>query len=245
LSVIFYALFSPLLADDGKIESVNGVEGKAETKKDASAMEAGPAAELDAARKENAMLRKELADVLSKCDEIFREYRRLQSSIAGTMANSEVKNAGGDELKSLETFSDVRKELKVLISKSVELSQFADSVLEKDGMSDTDKARLKHKLGEWKAEAERLNAMLSPPETKEKADRCRILSVNDKLQVVLLDAGTANGVNTGLIWKVMLKDGRSAKLKVVAARPFISAAAVVEGDFGSLAPGMAAAIGEK
>ncbi len=245
-SVIFYALFYPLLAEDIKTESreIGGAK-KTDVKKETMAEEAGPLAELEAVRNENAMLRKELADVLLKCDEIFNSYRRLQMSVAGTMANSQKRTAGDGELKSLESFADVRQELKVLISKSLELSQFTEAMLEKKELADTDKTRLRHKLDEWKAEAERLNAMLAPPETKEKADKCRILSVNDKLQVVLLDAGTANGVNTGLIWKVALRDGKSVKLKVIAARPFISAAAVVEGDFSSLAAGMPAAMGER
>jgi len=244
--VIFSALFSPLLADEVKTElEKTGSGRKTEVKRETEAEEAGPAAELEAVRKENEMLRKELADVLLKSDEIFDTYRRLQLSVAATVANSEKKNVGEEELKSLESFLDVRQELKALVAKTLELSQFSGTVLDNNELTDTDRVRLKRKTEDLKTEAERLNAMLSPPEAKEKTDKCRILSVNDRLQAILLDAGTANGVNTGLLWKVSLKDGKSVKLKVITARPFISAAVVIEGNFSSLAPGMSAAIGEK
>ena len=95
-----------------------------------------------------------------------------------------------------------------------------------------------------KATAERINALIASPESKEKADKCRILSINEKLQTVILDAGTANGVNTGLIWRVTTRSGRQARLKVIAARPFICAATVLEGEFSSLAPGMLVSIGD-
>ncbi|HCE43447.1 MAG TPA: hypothetical protein DET40_07850 [Lentisphaeria bacterium] len=245
--VIFSALFSLLLADEVKTESgKTGSERKTEVKKATAAEEeAGPAAELEAVRRENEMLRKELADVLLKSDEIFDTYRRLQLSVAATMANSEKKNVGEGELKSLESFIDVRQELKALVAKTLELFQFTGTALENNELTDTDKVRLKRKIEDLKTEAEKLNALLSPPESKERTDRCRILSVNDKLQVILLDAGTANGVNTGLQWKVSLKSGKPVKVKVIASRPFISAAVVIEGDFSSLAPGMLAAVGDK
>ncbi|HBC85509.1 MAG TPA: hypothetical protein DCZ94_01005 [Lentisphaeria bacterium] len=244
--VIFYALFYPLHAGDQKNESgKTGGAVKMEVKKEVAADEAGPAAELEAARKENEMLRKELADVLSKCEEIFNSYRRLQLSVASSVANSERKVASDEELKCLESFLPVRQEAKGLIAGILELSQFIETAMDKKELTEADKARMKRKLDDLRNDADRLNAMVSPPEQKEKADKCRILSVNDKLQVVLLDAGSANGVNIGLVWKVAMKDGKSVKLKVISVKPFISAAVAIEGDFNSLATGMPAMTGEK
>lgn len=244
LPIIFYALFSALLADDVKAEEKSLKNSRAEIK-NGTAEDAVNLAELEAARKETEMLRKELADVLLKSEEIFNSYRRLQLSVASTVANAEKKSVNEEELKSLESFSNIRQEMKNFVGRTIELAQFIGSALEKKDLTDTEKIRMKFKLDDLKAAADRLNALISPPEPKEKMDKCRILAVNEKLQTAILDAGTANGVNTGLVWRVTTRNGRQARLKVIAVRPFICAAMVLEGDFSTLAPGMSASIGDR
>ena len=241
--IIFYALFSVLLAYGIKADDKSLKNSKAEIGGGIT-NDAVNLAELEAARRETEMLRKELADVLLKSEEIFNSYRRLQLSIASTVANSEKKNVEDDELKSLESFSYVRQEMKVLAGKTIEHSRFIGTALEKQELTETDKIRIKFKLDDLKATADRINALTASPESKEKADKCRILSINEKLQTVILDAGTAHGVDAGLVWRVTTGDGRPAKLTVVAARPFICAAMVLDGEFSSLAPGMPASIGD-
>ena len=237
LPIIFYALFSVLLAND--------IKADAESVKNSVGDDAVNVAELEAAKRETEMLRKELADVPLKSEEVFNSYRRLQLSVASTVANSEKKNINEAEVKSLESFTNVRLEIKSLAGKTIELSQFIGAALEKKDLTETDKIRVKFKLDDLKETADRLIALATPWESKEKADSCRILAMNEKLQIAILDAGTANGVNTGLIWRVTRKNGIPARLKVIAARPFICAAMVVEGDFSSLAPGMQASIGDR
>ncbi len=242
--IIFSALFSVLLANDMKSDAEPLKNSKTEMKNGITC-DAVNLAELEAARRETEMLRKELAGVLLKSEEIFNSYRRLQLSVASTVANSEKENVTEEELKSLESFAYVRQEMRGLVGKTIELSQFIGAALEKKDLTETDRLRVKFKLDDLKATAGRLSALTAPPESKEKADKCRILAVNEKLQIAILDAGTANGVNTGLIWRVTTRSGRTASLKVIAARPFICAAMVLEGDFSSLAPGMPVSIGEK
>ena len=244
LPVIFYALFSVLLADDMKTGERPLKNSKLETR-NGIADDAVDLAELEAARKETEMLRKELADVLLKSAEIFNSYRRLQLSVASTVANSDMKNISGEELKAFESFANIRQEMKGLASKTIEFSQFIGTALEKKDLTETDKIRVKFKLDDLKATADRLNALAAPPESREKTDKCRILAVNEKLQMAILDAGTMNGVSAGLIWRVTTGNGRPARLTVVAARPFICAAMLLEGDFSSLAPGMPASIGDR
>jgi hypothetical protein len=243
LSIIFYALFSVLLANDIKTDAKPLRNSSAEMRNGITD-DAVKLAELEAAKKETEMLRKELADVLLKSEEIFNSYRRLQLSVASIVVNSEKKNVTDEELKALESFTYVRQDMKSLAGKTIELSQFIGTALEKKELSETDKIRLKFKLEDLKATVERLNALIAPPESKEKVDKCRILAVNEKFQIAILDAGMSNGVNTGLIWRVATKNGNLVKLKVISARPFICAAMVLEGDFSSLAPGMSASIGD-
>ena len=242
--IIFSALFSVLLANDKKPDAESLKSGRTDVKSGVTD-DTVNLAELEAARKETEMLRKELADVLLKSEEVFISYRRLQLSVASTVANSEKKNVTEEEIKSLESFENVRQEMKILLGKTLELSQFIGAALEKKDLTETDKTRVKFKLDDLKATAGRLSALTAPQESNEKTEKCRILAVNEKLQIAILDAGTANGVNTGLIWRVSTKGGRPVSLKVIAARSFICAGMVLEGDFSSLAPGMPVSIGDK
>ena len=244
LPIIFYALFSVLLADDIKTDAGSLKNSKMKMK-DGITDDAVKLAELEAARRETEMLRKELAAVLLKSEEIYNSYLRLQLSVASTVANSERKNVTEEELKSLESFANIRQEINGLVGKTRELTQFIGTELEKKDLTETDKIRVKFKLDDLTSTAERLNALTVSQETREKSDKCRILAVNEKLQLAILDAGTANGVNTGLIWKTNARNNSPTRLKVIAARPFICAAMVIEGDFSSLAPGMPVSIGDK
>jgi hypothetical protein len=244
LPIIFCALFSVLLANDVKAGAESPKTSRPEVRK-GSVSDDFDMAELEAARKETEMLRKEFADVLLKSEEVFNSYRRLQLSIASTVANSEKRNVTEEELGFLESFANIRQEMKLLVEKIIELSQFVGTALDKNDITGTDKIRLKFKLDDLKMTAEKLNSLVSPRESRDREDKCRILSVNDTLQIAILDAGSANGVNIGLTWRLAVKNSGPVKLKVIAVRPFICAAMILEGEFGSLAPGMQVSAGDK
>jgi len=74
---------------------------------------------------------------------------------------------------------------------------------------------------------------------------CRVLAVNDDLQVVILDAGTDGGVRLGMVWHVVAEDAPVAEFRVVAVRPTLCAAMPVKGGLRRVAAGMLARAGER
>jgi len=65
----------------------------------------------------------------------------------------------------------------------------------------------------------------------------RVLSVNDELQIVVLDRGLDHGVKPGSRW-LALNDGKLAgRLQVIEARSTVSAAVMTEGRLRDLGPG--------
>lgn len=91
--------------------------------------------------------------------------------------------------------------------------------------------------------AEKLCA--APVEPKDEQDvrrTCRLLEINRKLQIVVLDAGRRDRVSPGMIWTVTAKAGSVIKLKVIETHQTISGAIVVEGALADLAPGNKAAV---
>lgn len=66
---------------------------------------------------------------------------------------------------------------------------------------------------------------------------CGVLAVHDELQLVILDRGFLSGVRTGSEWW-QARDGKvTMKLRVVDARPEISAAVLVQGSLAEVAIG--------
>ena len=66
---------------------------------------------------------------------------------------------------------------------------------------------------------------------------CRVLAVNDDLQVVVLDSGYAEGIRRGSHWQIARDDEVAVRLRVIDVRADISAAVVVDGRFGDVGPG--------
>ena len=70
-----------------------------------------------------------------------------------------------------------------------------------------------------------------------KRGKCRVLAVNDDLQVVILDGGSRNGLRPGFHW-CLIRDGKVlARLRVIEVRVAMSAAVVVQGSFTAIGPG--------
>ena len=66
---------------------------------------------------------------------------------------------------------------------------------------------------------------------------CRILTLNDELHVVVLDAGSNAGIRPGANWHVLIDGQRTADLKILETRPDVSAALIIRGNFADIGPG--------
>jgi len=66
---------------------------------------------------------------------------------------------------------------------------------------------------------------------------CGVLAVHDELQLVILDRGFLSGVRTGSEWWQARNGKVIMKLRVVDARPEISAAVLVQGTLAEIAIG--------
>jgi len=67
---------------------------------------------------------------------------------------------------------------------------------------------------------------------------CRVLAIEDELQVVVLDRGSDGGVRHGMFWTLVRDKRAVASLRVIDVRESISAAIVVSGSFKSVGPGV-------
>ena len=226
-----FSLFAePQIGNKMQVKQKKSGEGKEEAKEIA-----GLQAELKMARQELLILRKELANVLLQSDKNDLEYMRLQASIAGSIANGSKKSYSKDSMKVLRSLEKVRKTGKELVLCARDNLQFIKNILDQDKISDIDKARAEIRIDKLNKDVENFYVSIQERKQDELFRSCRVIDVNDKLQVVLLNVGITSGMRNGVI----LKDAEgTCRIRVVAIRPYLSAAVVTEGALADLSSGM-------
>lgn len=193
-------------------------------------------AQLKVLKEELSIIRKELADVLNESEKRDQEYARLQMSIAASLAEGDKKSYDKECAELLKALMEVSEKGEKLVTTSAEFCDFIEKLLEKQEISDVEKVRAKFRMDKLRSNAEIFNARIKTPAEARLFKTCRILAVNDKLQIVVLGVGSVNGIRNGLFLRAGKE--KQIRLKVVAVRPFISGAMIIEGDLEKLAPGM-------
>jgi len=220
---------------DKTVKSLKPVKKELREEKSAAASVADLKLSLKMTQKELEVLRKELADVLKQSDKRDKAYLRLQMSLAASMAGGSKKEYDKHSREALQALYGVSKSGQKLVSAVSECCDFLDGVLNHDKITDIDKARAKLRLDNLKTSAEKFHMRIQPRPDDVLFKSCRILTVNDKLQIVVLNVGTTSGVRNGILLRT--KEG-DCKLVIIAVRAFISAAVVTEGNMVDLARGM-------
>jgi hypothetical protein len=224
-----------LFAEESVAKSSTKADSESREGKEAANKIAELKAELAMNRQELEFLRKELADVLLQSDKHDREYLRLQASIASSAAEEKKNVYGKKSVEILESLADVQDAGKELILCIQDSMDFIQKILEKDKITDVDRARSQIRISKLRKYAEDFNIRIQKRSDNSLFRSCRVLDINDKLQLVLLNVGASSGVRNGIMLKN--EDG-SCKLKIVVVKPYISAAMITKGSLDDLARGL-------
>jgi regulator of replication initiation timing len=187
-------------------------------------------------KEELSVMRKELIDVLKESEKRDIDYARLKVSIAASLAEGNKKSYDKNGAEIMEALTEISEKGDALVANSAKFCDFIDALLEKKEISDVEKVRARFRMSKLRSTAEVFHARIQKPSKGKLFSSCRILTVNDKLQVVVLNVGSVYGMRNG----VLLNGGDKGEieLKIVSVRPFISGAVVIKGDIEDLAPGM-------
>ena len=184
--------------------------------------------------KDHELLRKELIEITKNFQAQNESYRRLQLSIAATIASSKMEAATFREGQLIQTLNDVFGSCKAFALQSAEFCDLVDSLLKQMPIGKVRKAEINLRMEELKKGARKLNTLADLKIRQKPVDRCRILAVNKDLQVVVLPVGSVHGVFIGLNYYA----GKNKEpLRIITVRPFVSAAVPVKGNIESLTPG--------
>ncbi len=193
-------------------------------------------------KKDYGLLRKKLIEIIKNFQTQNESYRRLQLGIAATMASSKMEAATFREGQLIQTLNDIFDNSRTLALQSIEFCDIVDSLLKQMPIGKIRKAEITLRADELKKGARKLTALADLKFRQEPVNRCRILAVNNDLQVVVLPVGSVHGVFIGLNYYA---GKEKVQLKIVTVRPFVSAAVLVKGNIERLAPGMEASTDAK
>jgi hypothetical protein len=185
--------------------------------------------------KDHELLRKELIGITKNFQAQNESYRRLQLSIAATIASSKMEAASFREGQLVQTLNDVFDNGRKLALQSIEFCDIVDSLLKQMPIGKVRKAEINLRAEELKKGARKLNTLADLKVRQKPVNRCRILAVNKDLQVVVLPVGSVHGVFIGLNYYAGKK---KELLRIITVRPFVSAAIPDKGNIEGLAPGM-------
>lgn len=186
--------------------------------------------------REKARMRKEFIDTMQRYQLLESMYRRLQLGVAAVVDESGKTTGEAREEQLLEALRRMIDDNKTLTLKVVDFCDYMDGVMDKIQPDKLERARIQYRLDGLRGDAGQSSAATEQYSRKSMVEESRILAVNAKLRVVVIAAGAVQGVKNGLNW--FAGKDRTFRLQVVAVRPFIAAATVVEGNINELAPGM-------
>lgn len=194
-----------------------------------------PGTEREALAGERDLLHGKLIEMIDRYQKQNEDYRRLRLSIAATLAGREKHIVGKREEQLLEMLAGVSENGRRLAHQTIEFCDQVESLVKIFPLGKVQSAELALKLEGLRDHARRFWD-LTNPSSEPKVNRCRLLAVEEDLQIVVLPVGSAHGVFCGLNFFI----GKKAGLRVIAARPYLSAAVVTDGSIRDLAPGMEA-----
>ena len=202
-------------------------------------------ASLAKTEQELADLRRRYAKLYLRAQEQARTLRDLRLRVAGWVQDAEDIGDADALATALTYLSDIRQDHRDLYEAVRAFAEYLQMVLDIVQPSDVLRQEITTRYDELVKHVDRLERMPSlvagqGNEENRRRRECRVLAVNDQLQLVVLDIGADDGVRAGQAWRVKDSKRRIAGLKVIETRSRLSAAIVVEGTLKNVAPGMTA-----
>ena len=190
------------------------------------------AAELAFRENENNALRKELIETLDKYSTQAGRMRRMEASSAGTIETLEPVYTGTREM---ELAADLLTCTSLMNKVSALILTFAENLskrLPELTIDQVEMAKLRIQIDKLRSDAMDMARLAAPPKQPGRPGIHRILELEPRSKLVILNGGYRDGVREGI---TLSREG--VVLKVIAVRNFVSAAVVIAGSFEKLAVG--------
>ncbi len=192
---------------------------------------------MEALRRENARLRAELIDIRKRYEIQSEELRAVRLSAAGVVETLNPTYLSAREAELLDTLVLLRNTCRNMVLKSAAVCDLIGKSLPQMKLDAVESARLKiaaDELSQWNGT---LTALLTPIIPDKGFGACRILEVDRELGIVVLNVGYRHGARINM--RLTVGEGKNAiPLRIVALRPYVSAAETSPDRIGELGAGM-------
>ena len=141
----------------------------------------------------------------------------------------------------LDTIEDLEENSRnglFLVNRVFDLCKYLDGKINDMPITYEEKLKIKLRLDELREDAGEYGMTLKGQSAAQNVTECAILESNSNLQVVVLGTGFLDKSKAGTVW--VIPDADNAIVKVIAVRPYASAAIVTKGDFSKISSGMKA-----
>ena len=230
---------------DVKLKGAERLDEIIELKKritELEALERKAKAETAKLEAERNLLKQELFDAIKQMETQNAQFRQLEQSVAGLLADGSTPKATAREAKLVEAVAGITKSGQDLAVLSAEFCNEADAIVKSLPAGNLEGVRLRLKIDEVRSASRKFSAMSDWQIDAEPVGKCRILAVNADLGFVVLPIGSRHGVFNGLSFFVPGKTAgaKPTVLRVFATRSLVAAAQVVDGDIRALSQGSVA-----
>lgn len=187
-------------------------------------------------RDANQNLRRELLDTMERCARLLNRLKRLEQSAAGVLERMMPVYAGVREVELAEALELTMSCGMQLVAKSTTVCEMLYPMIAKLNLSDVEKAKLRVALDALSTLNKSFARLSVPSVLPEQFRKCRVLEISEEPEAIILNAGYRDGVRVNM--KLQTGTGeKTCVLRIVAVRPFVSAAVVVNGSSSDLGVG--------
>ncbi len=183
----------------------------------------------------NQNLRGELLDTLERCAKLSERLKRMEQSAAGVLETLNPVYAGQREVELADALDLAIRCGMNLVSRSTNVCEFLYPKMGKLGLTPVEEARLRVAVDELAAMNRNFARLSVPAAEPEGVQKCRILEVRDRPEMIVVNAGYRNGVRVNMMLRTA--DGKN-RVRVIAVRPFVAAAVLEQGSLKDLGQGM-------
>ena len=193
---------------------------------------------------ERNLLKQELFDAIKQMETQNAQFRQLEQSVAGLLADGSTPKATAREAKLVEAVAGITKSGQDLAVLSAEFCNEADAIVKSLPAGNLEGVRLRLKIDEVRSASRKFITLSDWKIDAKPVEKCRIAAVKTDLNFVVLPVGASHGVFNGLVFYVPGKTvgAKPVSLRVFATRSMTAAAQVVDGDIRTLSQGDAAVL---
>lgn len=198
---------------------------------------------LEQSRQQHLKCRRDQAKAVTRCREQIAELTELRMKVAHVLATPAINGGTGESIKRAEALVASLDNVQMVRTRLKELKSFLSVVLDALDPTTVMRREINDRLDRLEIAVGRLQRL--PPEVAGRGGlddrvkhKARILTVNDELGIVVIDAGSVHEVRPGSTWRVVDDGEVLANLKVVVLHDALSAAVPLDQALQRLTPGM-------